>query len=95
LTAEQRARLQALNTVPDAAAVITFTKEVDDENAKRRSRCVASRLCGVLESVQQFSSIVETFITSHPEIAALVWGSIKFAFLVGPSVHLQNKAWVS
>ncbi|KAI9765660.1 MAG: hypothetical protein M1840_007217 [Geoglossum simile] len=81
LTPEQRARLQALNIVPDAASVITFTKEVDDENAKRMSRCVASRLCGVLESVQQFSSIVETFITSHPEIAALVWGSIKFALL--------------
>ncbi|KAH0537546.1 hypothetical protein FGG08_005681, partial [Glutinoglossum americanum] len=82
LTPEQRARLQALNTVPDTAAVITFTREVDDENAKRRSRCVASRLCGVLQSVQQFSSIVETFITSHPEIAALVWGSIKFALLL-------------
>ncbi|KAI9786684.1 MAG: hypothetical protein M1839_006235 [Geoglossum umbratile] len=81
LAPEQRARLQALNAVPDAAAVITFTKEVDDENAKRRSRCVASRLCGILESVQQFSSIVDTFTSSHLEIAALVWGSIKFALL--------------
>jgi hypothetical protein len=89
LAPEQRARLQALNAVPDAAAVITFTKEIDDENAKRRSRCVASRLCGILESVQQFSSIVDTFVSSHPEIAALVWGSIKFALLVCPSLHLQ------
>jgi hypothetical protein len=88
LTPEQRARLQALNAVPDAAAVITFTKEVDDENAKRRSRCVASRLCGVLESVQQFSSIVGTFVSSHPEVAALVWGSVKFALLVGSPLRL-------
>jgi hypothetical protein len=91
LTPEQRARLQALNTTPDAAAIITFTKEIDDENAKRKSRCVASRLCGILQSVQQFSSIAEAFITSRPGIAALVWGTIKFALLVGSSLYLQKR----
>jgi hypothetical protein len=95
LTPEQRARLQALNTIPDTAAVITFTKEVDDENAKRRSRCVASRLCGVFESVQQFSSIADTFTSTHPEIAALIWGSVKFTLLVGLPLHTQKIFWIS
>ena len=82
LTPDQRVQLLALNTTPDAAAVIDFTAKVDEENANRSSRCVASRLCGVLQSVQQFSSVVETFVSSHPEIAALVWGSIKLTILV-------------
>lgn len=82
LTPELRARLQASHSVPDANAVLTFTKEIDDENAKRKSRCCAGRLIGVLESVQQFTSIVDTYVSSHPDVAALVWGTIKFALLV-------------
>ncbi|KAH0562468.1 hypothetical protein GP486_002842 [Trichoglossum hirsutum] len=81
LTPEQRARLQALNAIPDTAAIITFTKEIDDDNAKRRSRCVASRLCGILQSVQEFSSIVGAIATFQPGIGALFWGTIKFALL--------------
>jgi hypothetical protein len=83
LTPSQKAQLLELNTAPDAAAVITFTAKVDEENAKRSSRCVASRLHDFLQSVQQFSSIVDTFGSSNSGIAALVWGSIKFTILVG------------
>jgi hypothetical protein len=82
LTPEQQNQLQGPGIVPDAATVIRFTAELDAENAKRRSRCVASRLLTVLESIQQFSSIVDTFIQSNPEVAALIWGSVKLALLV-------------
>lgn len=82
LSPEQRNSFLSSKVIPDAAAVITFTAEVDNENAKRRTRCVASRLCGFLESVQQFSAIVDTFITSNPGVAALVWGGVKLAILV-------------
>lgn len=59
-----------------------LTKEIDDANAKQRHNCVGVRLFTFLESVQQFSSVVDTFVSSNPSIAALVWGSIKFTFLV-------------
>lgn len=78
----QKAELLALNQIPDANAVITFTAQVDEENAKRKQCCVASRLWAVLESIQQFSGVVDTLVSSHPTIAALVWGSIRFFFLV-------------
>jgi hypothetical protein len=83
LSPEQKRDLLAQATVPDAAAVIILTAEIDRENAKRRSRGVATRLFSFLESVQQFSTIVDTFVSSNPSIAALVWGSVKFAILVG------------
>jgi hypothetical protein len=82
LSPEQKRYLLAQTTVPDAAAVIILTSEIDNENAMRRSRCVATRLFGFLESVQQFSSIVDTFVSSNPNIAAVMWGSVKLAILV-------------
>ncbi|KAF4924754.1 Vegetative incompatibility protein HET-E-1 [Colletotrichum viniferum] len=35
----------------------------------------------LLQSVEQFYQIIETYVSSHPEIAALVWGSVKLAFM--------------
>ena len=83
MSPDQQKNLLAKSTVPNAAAVITLTAEIDSENAKRRSRGVATRLFGFLESVQQFTSIVDTFVSSNSHIAALVWGSVKLALLVG------------
>jgi hypothetical protein len=83
LTPEQTAQLRNISSVPDANAVIVFTTQLDEENAKRKSRCVASRLSTFLQSIQQFASVVETFVSSNPKIAALIWGSVKFALLVG------------
>ena len=37
---------------------------------------------GVLQSIQQFSSVVDTFVQANSGIAALVWGSVKFTMLV-------------
>ncbi|KAF4809346.1 Vegetative incompatibility protein HET-E-1 [Colletotrichum siamense] len=35
----------------------------------------------LLQSVEQFYQIIETYVSSHPEIAALMWGSVKLAFM--------------
>ena len=82
LTHEQKNRLQGIAAVPDAPAIIAFTTQLDNENAKRGSRCVATRLLTFLQSIQQFTMVVDTFVSSNPAIAALVWGSVKFAVLV-------------
>jgi hypothetical protein len=66
----------------DATTILAFTAEVDKVSANRRSRCVSSRLFGILQSVQEFSSIADTLVSSHPEIAALVLGSLKLTILV-------------
>lgn len=78
LNPSQQAELLAIHgvSVPDVNAVLTFTAEADRTNGRRRSQCVASRLKGTLQSVQQFTSIVGTFVSSNPAVAALVWGSV-------------------
>ena len=89
LTEGQRRKLANIGTVRDAETVIIFTAQLDRENQLKRGRGIASRLYTVLQSVQAFSTVVETFVSSHPEIAALVWGSIKLTMLVsdGGSVY--------
>lgn len=79
---EQKTKLQAIKAIPDAQAVSEFTYQLDEENAKRKSRCVAARVSPLLESIQQFSGIVDTFVSSHPSVAALVWGSVKLVLQV-------------
>lgn len=82
LDPDQKAKLQAIKAVPDAHTVAEFTHQLDQENAKRKSRCVAARLSPLLESIQQFSGVVETFVSSHPQVAALIWGSVKLVLQV-------------
>jgi hypothetical protein len=82
LNPDQKRDLLAQATVPDAAAVIILTAEIDNQNAKRTSRRVATRLDTFLQSVQQFSSVAGTFVSPSPNMAGLVWGSVKFTILV-------------
>ncbi|KAJ6014718.1 hypothetical protein N7540_009309 [Penicillium herquei] len=44
------------------------------------------RLCSFLSAAQQFTGVVETFVSSNPTIAALIWGGLKTAILVASNV---------
>jgi hypothetical protein len=90
LTDEQRSKLQEIKTIPDADAVMTFTAQLDISCRSRKGRSIASRLHSVLQCVREFSAIVDTFVQSHPEIAALVWGGIKVTMLVCRVLYLLS-----
>ena len=84
LTTEQRQELHRIQEVPNLDAVLVFTAklDLDTRNKNRRGRSIASNLSSVLQSVSEFSAIVDTFVSSHPEIAGLVWGSVRLTMLV-------------
>ncbi|SPO05181.1 uncharacterized protein DNG_07867 [Cephalotrichum gorgonifer] len=82
LTVDQRRQLQEIKTVPDTDTVLVFTAQLDAQNAKRKGRSVATRLPTFLQCARGFSAVVDTFVSSHPEIAALVWGRIKLTMLI-------------
>jgi hypothetical protein len=83
LTDEDRRKLQQLKTTAhDSQSIITFTAELDLLDKNRRGKSVASRLASFLQTIEQFTPIVDTYIQSNPDIAALIWGSIKLTFLV-------------
>ncbi|KAL8830901.1 MAG: hypothetical protein Q9191_001175 [Dirinaria sp. TL-2023a] len=67
--------------LPDTAAAINFTTLIDRDCSRNRRQCMGPRLITFLESIQQFSKVVDTFVSSHPEFAALVWGGVKLTLL--------------
>lgn len=75
---------------PDVLAALNLATIIDAKNTSQRRQCMGPRLITFLESVQQFSSIVDTFVSSHPDIAALVWGGLKLALLVLISLSLRS-----
>lgn len=76
---------------PDAVAAINLATLID-KNSKR-CWCMGSRLTSFLQSILQFSTVLsstaDTFVSSHPEIAALVWGGVKLALIV----LLASNSW--
>ena len=81
LTDEQKLRFAA-TLAPDPNAAIKLAFEIDHDSASRRGRCLGVRILKFLESVQQFSGVVGTFVSSNPQIAALIWGGVKMSLLV-------------
>ncbi|KAJ6186470.1 hypothetical protein N7519_007771 [Penicillium mononematosum] len=86
LTEEQKREFQKSATTPDIASVIEFVAEIDARNSSTTRRCVAPRLCTFLEATQQFTGVVDTFVSSSPIVAALVWGGVKTAILTASNV---------
>jgi hypothetical protein len=82
LTTDDIRELHKVKIIPDADAVLVFTAQLDAQNRTRKGSSIASRLYSVLQSVRDFCTIVNTIVSSHPEIAALVWGSVKLTMLV-------------
>lgn len=83
LSDEQRRRFRS-EGFPNAAAAMEVTARIDQECSQKRRQCMGPRVMTVLESVQQFSAAADTFVSAHPEVAALVWGGVKLTLLVRP-----------
>ncbi|KAK8074170.1 hypothetical protein PG994_005069 [Apiospora phragmitis] len=81
LSFEERRELIKMRTVPDADSIMAFTAELDSTHRTRRRPSCAIHLHAFLSSVGLFCGIVE-LVSSHAEIAALVWGSVKLTMLV-------------
>jgi len=79
---EQQKLFSQQHQTPAASDVLKFVAELDANNQNRAGRCVASRVCTFLNAIQQFTGVVDTFVSSNPSIAALVWGSVKTALIV-------------
>ncbi|KAF6787047.1 ankyrin repeat-containing protein [Colletotrichum sojae] len=82
LTDDQRSELQKLKTIPDADAVLVFTAQLDRSTTQRNCPNKGTRLISILQFVRESSVIIDTFVSSHPEIAALVWGGVKLTIQV-------------
>ncbi|KAJ5153807.1 uncharacterized protein N7500_009246, partial [Penicillium coprophilum] len=85
LTEEQKREFRGSTTKVDITSFTVFVADIDARNSSRRTP-VGPRLCPFFEAMQQFTGVVDTFVSSNPVIAALVWGGIKTAILLASNV---------
>ncbi|SCV61351.1 uncharacterized protein FFFS_15920 [Fusarium fujikuroi] len=76
LTPDQLAEFENIQPVTDTDAVLVSTTVLNLQRRSQKGRSIASHLFPVLQAVRSFTSVVDTFISSNPTIAALVWGSV-------------------
>jgi ankyrin repeat domain-containing protein 50 len=70
---------------PDVTDVMRLTAEIDRENKSRR--CVGPRLTNVLQSVQQFSTIIDVIVGgSQSLLASGIWGAVKMTLQVTSNI---------
>ncbi|KAL8802032.1 MAG: hypothetical protein Q9200_006726 [Gallowayella weberi] len=91
LSAEERIQLHAQGP-PDALAAFNFTTTIDRECNSRGRCCTSPRLITFLESVQHFTGVVDTFVSSHPEFAALHFPAGCLFLSIKNSVLLRDKS---
>ncbi|KAK6851002.1 hypothetical protein PG987_000636 [Apiospora arundinis] len=68
--------------VPDAEAILVFTARLDSINQHRKGQSFGSRLHKFLSSIRDFCGVIDTYVSAHPEIAALVWASVKLTMSI-------------
>lgn len=70
------------DTSPDALSIVNLTAEIDQKGGNRTLRRCGSYFNSLLESIMLYSNVADTFVSSNPQIAALVWGGVKIVILV-------------
>ncbi|KAI0099848.1 hypothetical protein GGR51DRAFT_386400 [Nemania sp. FL0031] len=85
--------LSSQNTLDDVVAVLRQAKVLYETRRSSRSKRLAigsamwTKICS---RVMQYSQIIDTLISSHPEYAAIVWGGLRFIFTV--TLNYENLA---
>lgn len=69
-------------TPPGPQSILNLTSEVDGKGKKRRLRRWASNFEPFLESIHRYSQAADVLVSSNPQIAALVWGSVRVVIIV-------------
>lgn len=74
------------NTPLSTESILGVVSEVDGKGKKRKLRRFVSAFEPLLDFIQRYSTAVETIVSSNPQIAALVWGSVKVVIIVCASL---------
>jgi hypothetical protein len=96
LSPEQKAELESISSgTPKPEDVSVLVDKINLKNSNRKSRMCADKLRTILDPIQQYSAVVDTFIQSNSKVAALVWGTAKiFIFVFKPDGHSECR-WVT
>lgn len=64
------------------ALLAAETARLKYEDSKAEQGAIAKWASQLPDQIMHYSSIIDVFVSSHPEYAALAWGAIKFVLMV-------------
>ena len=82
---DQKARFRVYKsqTPPGPVDVMRFTAEIDRDHGQKTRRCVGPRLTNLLQSVQQFSTVIDLAVGGSQNLmAGSIWGALKMSLQV-------------
>lgn len=84
--------LKATRSIHDVIKCVEKVRDQRERKKKHRLTRFLQRFSGsILDRFDRFSTIIETLTSSHPEVAALVWGSLKLVLMVSAvAVYAEN-----
>jgi hypothetical protein len=71
-----------IKSVTDLDTLMRLTQTLRERYSKRKISAYLKRLNPFLAQIRSFSRIINTLVQSHPEVAAIVWGSLAFVLEV-------------
>jgi hypothetical protein len=90
LNTQQYQHLQNINAVPNATSVLVFTAQLDSRNRKRKGSSIASRFHSILQSVRDFSAVIQGSAACTPGLSSRIWGSVKLTITVRTRSKFQD-----
>ena len=79
LTKEDLGLLQGVDSVGDLEHAI---RAIEKKQSARKSIRNINKIRPFIASLEQYASVIEVFVTTKPEILALLWGPIKLCLQV-------------
>lgn len=87
---------QDVRKIERVGSMVDFLSSLDTLKSKYQGLSLPFLLAKAdpfISQIQSFSTIIGTFISSHPEIAALIWGSVAFVLEVNYASTLIQCYW--
>ncbi len=89
LPPDQRDKLSECESTDDMIAEIRALEIIKQRKAVGKTCINVVQQLG--DRLKPFFQVVDTFVSSNPNVAALVWGSLRFVFLVSSKFRLEFK----
>lgn len=81
----EMALLKSTKSLRDVLDYVESIRQSREQRKKHRiTRFLQRFVGGILRRFDRFSAVIETLVSSHADIPALVWGSVKLVLMVKP-----------
>jgi hypothetical protein len=82
--------LEILTSISSKGELLTETWQLQNRYGERRASRSLERVYPFLAGIESFSEVINAFVSSDPNIAAIVWGSLCFIFKVCLKAHATD-----